>query len=368
MLDSRRIDRFLFAEYETAPSSLALYRILYAACILAVYLPRHLWIQSFPGSFFNPPIGFTMFFSDFPPQGFFIALNCCSIIAAVCLLVGFRTRLVSVVLGVSLLAGNAWSYSFGKIDHDILIVVLPLLLQFSGWGDRYSVDVPRTPATDPSARAWPLALLALLIGCAMMTAAYAKATTGWLDLRTHAVLGHLAHNVFVTGRLTWLTGPFLRLRSEAFWELQDWATILLEASFVVAVVNRHAFRIVCALACFFHLGIALTMGIPFWTNVLAYGAFCDWSALESRGAVATGLGAWSSIVSRLSGTRVLLLGAGISALYLTVGNPVHAIAQHVGPEPEAAVGYPVIGIAAVVAGFYLLAEIRALITHRPAAS
>jgi hypothetical protein len=60
-----RFDGFIFQEYSVSPSSLGIFRILYAISILAIYLPQGLWIASFPSSFFNPPIGLTIFLSVF---------------------------------------------------------------------------------------------------------------------------------------------------------------------------------------------------------------------------------------------------------------------------------------------------------------
>lgn len=365
MRSSQRIDRFLFSEYQADASSLGIYRVLYATCMLVVYLPQHLWIPDFPGSFFNPPFGLTMFFAGFPPAAFFVALNAAAILAAACLLIGYRTRLASCAFALLLIVGNAWAYSFGKINNDILVVALPLVLQFAGWGDAYSFDARRGSPVHPAYRAWPLALLALLIGFGMMTAAYGKAVSGWLDPKTHAVLGHFVNNALNAKRDTWFSGAFLQIRSDTFWELNDWGTVALEGSFLIAALNRRAFRVVCAVACFFHLGIALTMRIPFWPNVLAYGAFCEWSALAA-GAFAAPLGAWSRMLSRVSAPRVLLPAGVLAGWWLVLGNPFQLLAARLGPEPEATIAYPVIGIGALIASYFLLGQIRALFGRRVA--
>jgi predicted DCC family thiol-disulfide oxidoreductase YuxK/uncharacterized membrane protein YphA (DoxX/SURF4 family) len=366
MLAKDRLDHFLFEEYQANSSSLGVYRVLYASSILALYLPQHLWIPSFPDSFFDPPVGFTIFFSGFPPASYFIILNMLSVAAASSLFVGYRTRLASCSLAFLLIAGNVWSYSFGKINNDIFLVLIPLVLAFSGWGDAYSVDQQRKAPVHPSQNAWPVALLALLVGFAMMTAAYGKATTGWLDFRTHAALAHLTLNSVVAGRETAVGSLMFRVQSGVFWELLDYMTIILEASFLLVVANRRAFRVVCALACFFHFGIALTMRIPFWPNVLAYAAFYDWSGLTSRKPARRAVAAFERFVTWLTPLMVGSLALIVSVAYVTAGNPLLSLAGLIGPEPESTVGYPPLILGVVVASAFLVGEIgKAFAPARP---
>ncbi|HKQ60100.1 MAG TPA: hypothetical protein VJS92_02370 [Candidatus Polarisedimenticolaceae bacterium] len=356
---SGALDRWMFEEYRTPAASLAVCRILYAACILGIYLPQHLWIARFPDSFLNPPYGFTIFFAGFPPAAYFVALNVLAVFAGVGLLVGYRTRACAVGLALLLLAGNAWAYSFGKINNDILLVVIPLVLQFSGWGDAYSLDARRGRPVDPSRNAWPLALLALVVGCAMLTGAQPKAASGWLDPHTHAVRGHLLRNAYVVGRMNPLAALMLRVQSGAFWEAFDDATVLLEGALVFAVVRRGAFRTVCALACLFHLGIALTMEIAYWPNPLAYAAFCDWSVLGSRPWARRAAALWETGLVRLGAGGAALVAAAIAVVYLTLGNPLEQLILRLGGRPELVLGLGVCAPAAAVAVVFLVRPSRA---------
>ena len=101
------------------------------------------------------------------------------------LLVGWKTRLVGLALAAVLFVGNSFEYSFGKINGDILLIVTLLVMSFSGWDRKFSVDAQRRTFRC-AAPCWPLALLALLIGLAMLSAAVPKATSGWLN-RLHRV-------------------------------------------------------------------------------------------------------------------------------------------------------------------------------------
>jgi predicted DCC family thiol-disulfide oxidoreductase YuxK/uncharacterized membrane protein YphA (DoxX/SURF4 family) len=345
------VDRFIFEEYKTATRSLGIYRILFALYIL-IYLPKAMWIPSFPGSFYNPPVGLTVFFTSFPGAPFFFVVNGLAIIAAVCLLFGYRTRVASISFAVLLFVLNCWAYSFGKIDHDIPLILVPLIIQQAGWGNGYSIDAKNRPA-DTRVRktaAWPLALIALMIGIAMMSAALPKALSGWLDPHAYAVRAHMLNNVFVTGRANWFAEHMLRIKSGLFWKVVDYGTILLEASFLLTVTRRGAFRGVCAFACFFHLGIALTMEIAFVGNILAYGAFVDWPAVESR--VPGFLRVWNRILNNISGPWVVSLGVAVAFGYLLFGNPLQ-LSQVWDPF-----GLAACLLAAVMAAVFLVGLVR----------
>jgi len=341
------IDHFLFEEYKAVTSSLGIYRILFAAYLL-IYLPLHLWVSTLPHSFFNPPVGLTLFFTSFPGPWFFLLFNTLAIIAAVFLLFGYRTRVASISFALLLLIGDYWAYSFGKIDHDIPLIFIPLVMQWAGWGNGYSMDAKRAvvgSGIEKATAAWPLALVAVMVGMAMMTAALPKASSGWLDPHSHAVRAHMLYNVFVTGRANWFAEHLLRIKSGVLWEFFDYTTVAIEAAFLVTVVRRQAFRVVSALACFFHLGIALTMEIAFVGNIIAYAAVADWSAFESQaGSV---LRVWNRLLDGLSAPRILAFGALVAFIDLRFGNPLQL------PQEWDPVGVVLCGLSAVVAAIFL---------------
>lgn len=353
--DKWSVDHFIFAEYETTNSSLGIYRILFAACILFVYLPEHLWISGFPNSFFTPPPGPTaIFFTGFPGLWFFRLLNGLEVVAATLLIFGCRTRLASLSLGIMLFVGNCWAFSFGKINHDILMILVPLVMAFSTWRDAYSVDAKQRGPSEAQGSAWPVALIALLTAFGMMSAAVPKVASGWLNPHSHAVLGRMLLNIFVIGRSNWIATILLRIHSGLFWEFLDYATVAVEASFLFLVVRRKWFRIVCAAACFFHLGIALSMNIAYWPNLLAYGAFVDWSILERHNGIGRQLlERWKDFLAVISPIHAFAVGAFVTLLYLTYGNPLHRVAA-LFPAESDPLGLLVCIFAGIVATIYLL--------------
>jgi len=192
--------------------------------------------------------------------------------------------------------------------------------------------------------------MALIVGLAMMTAAVPKATSGWLDPHSYAVRAHMLSNVVVTGRSNWFAAQMFRIKSGLFWKFFDYSTLGIEAAFLFTLARRQAFRVVAALACFFHLGIALSMEIAFVANIIAYAAIADWSTVESHaGGV---LRVWNRILGRLSGPLVLSGGTLVSVVYLRFGNPLQL------PQEWDPLGTVLCALSAVVAGMFLMGFFR----------
>lgn len=317
---SGRLDRWMFSAFELSPRGAAVYRMLFAAgLLLAIKPPVWTFIADYPDSFFSPPFGVTFFFfTGFPPALYFQALNVVLVFAAVALFFGWHTRAASLALAASIFAGNMWSYSFGKINHDILFIVVPLVMAFSGWGDALSVDATRRTAP-PRTNAWPLALLALLVGFAMFTAGWTKAVTGWLDPTTHATHGQLIMNYFIQNRTDGLSSLALGVEAPWFWELLDQSTVVLECALLPAVLSRAAFRVNLALLTFFHVSVMLVLRIEFPANLLGYAAFVDWEAVVRR--VPRPVSNALAALPRPSRMVPALLGSVLAALAVAGASP-----------------------------------------------
>jgi hypothetical protein len=321
-----RLEARAFASYAARPVDLVVYRMLYAACVLVTVVPTASFLRHAPRAFFSPPFGLAALFTTFPAPPVITGLNVLLALFASLLLVGWWTPVASACTGLTLLVLNSWAYSLGKINHDILLVVTPLVLAFSAWGHALSLDAAGPPRDEPP-RSWPLALLALLIGYGMFTAGWAKLSSGWLDPQTRATYGHLLNNYYATGRETRAAALALRVDSFALWKGGDWAATLLELAFLPAAVNRRALCVVMALACIFHFGVWLLFGIPFWWNVLAYGAFVRYAELPGFRRLARGT------PSAVGGLKVALAASLVpSAGAAFAGQPIDAVLRL--PIPE----------------------------------
>jgi uncharacterized membrane protein YphA (DoxX/SURF4 family) len=279
--------RWIFDSFSVSPEALGLYRIFTALFILCFLLPStemYSFLGSIPNDFYAPPPGPMWFFEGFPSEGFFYFLHGILIILLVLLLIGYKTPWVSIFAGVVLLIIKGFFYSLGKINHDLLLALVPIVMSFSGWGKAYSIDSLRQNGkADPGkVESWPLTLLALFIGFMMFTAGFAKLVGGWLYTETQATMGHLFSQYFVKNRQDLLASYILSIDNRIIWELLDYATVIFEIGFLVAIFHPRATKLFVSFAVLFHFSIMITMNISFLPNFLAYAAFLNWILINKN--------------------------------------------------------------------------------------
>jgi predicted DCC family thiol-disulfide oxidoreductase YuxK/uncharacterized membrane protein YphA (DoxX/SURF4 family) len=295
--------------------------VLIALALLVMVYPRYVWVAGFPSSFYAPAPGLGMFFTGLPPRWLLWLILTAAVTLTLALLVGWRARVAGLALAAVFLVGNTFEYSLGKINHDdLLLVVVLLTMSFSGWERRYSVDARRGVRLAPAA-AWPLAMLALLVGFAMFSAGLPKALGGWLDPATQSAQAHLLRNYYILERSTWLGGLALDHVPAVGWEALDWATVVLELGFLAAAFSRRAMLAVCGMAVFLHAAIYFTMDIAFYANGVAYAMFVDWSRVFARWGLAAVPGGLA-VLSRARGWAILVAGVVLTIVYQGVDNPV----------------------------------------------
>ncbi len=276
-----RLNQFIFEEYRLPPGGVSFLRIVYASFVLFVTgVPQFRWISDRPDFFFNPPqYSLAAWFTTLPGEAFFISLDVLLIVCLVFLLFGFYTRWVSLLTGVLMLVGFSFYYSFGKINHDALLMLyVPFVMSLSNWGSYFSLDAQRANRSSiPKEQHWPLAFLALLLGFAMFSAGIPKLISGWLSTSTHAVKGFVVmfnyDNAFPERFLQpWL----LEIDNWLFWEPLDYSAVFFEIGFLVAVLKRKVFRGFITFAVVFHTANILFFSISFVNNLALYLLFMNW--------------------------------------------------------------------------------------------
>ena len=304
--------------YRASARSLAILRVLFGVVLLGLLLPRFQWIAGFPDEFFNPPPGPASLFSGFPSQAFFAGVDSVLITATVFLIAGRNVTVASIAITGALLTGNTWAYSFGKVDHDILLVLLPAFMAAAGWH-----------GTGPT-RARPMASYALVVALVMATGGWQKLASGWLDPSASAVLGHSVE--FAGNSNTWLWHVALQYLPLGGWKLLDYATLAFESAFILVVFRATAFRALCGLGCLFHVVVGHMMRITFVYNLPAYAAFLDWEELAVRGGVLTPIERLQRWLLERRAWHLLAVSAAVTFVYLRWGNAVQLTTTMLGPE------------------------------------
>lgn len=272
---------WISAGYRPSPRPFAVLRILFALQVLIV--PHELlWVGEVPAQFFNPPPGPFALIAEQPSVEFLIGLTVVRALVAIWLLLGWKTLWASAALTLVLLVASGLGYSYSKVDHFILYDLAPIAFGLAGWGAAWSVDASRRRSTVLRTHGYPMFLFGIVIGFALFTAAVPKIRGGWLDPAREATHMYVARDTFAGPFAGPLSSVLMQIDSAVFWKLLDYATLFAEGWMIVAVFVPGLFRLGLLALTGFHLGVYLSLGIDFFTNIWAYaGFFCLGIALWS---------------------------------------------------------------------------------------
>lgn len=285
-----RIDRLLFKRFALSVESQAIFRILFALVLLtALDWDVSDSLSNIPHEFLLPPLGPAQLV-PIPSATVLRGLNYFREALCLFLLIGFHTKLVSLLLTGLFILTKSWAYSLGKIDHDILYTLVPACLAFSRWGHAFSIDALRLSENQSGKKdqdAWPFALLAILVAFGMFTSGIQKASGGWLNTSNSATVGWVVYigKAWERSSLAYPYLPHLLSLPPVALESLDWVTVWFELLFPLGLLHRGSFQIFCMLAVLFHFGTYLLFGIYFSHQVIVYGAFFAWNRIASSSAL-----------------------------------------------------------------------------------
>jgi hypothetical protein len=183
--------------------------------------------------------------------------------------IGIRTRACTIVLCLLTFISTSFVYSFGKIDHDILLWVVALCLAFTDWGVPYALVPDRRVNPDVAARA--LATAGVLIAFGMFTSGAVKALH-WInfDLSTSGFANWFYRPYFTLDRTFLLAPIVLKIPPELF-KIVDYAGVAFELSaFFFLFTGRVGWRVWLLVAVIFHLANLLLLNIDFYFHALVY--------------------------------------------------------------------------------------------------
>ena len=317
--------------YTVPTEGLALFRILVCLHLFLLGFPSFGDAGGIPPAFFNPPrYSIAAFFESAPSVLFLNALSVLALVLGVALLFGYRTRLVSILLPLVVITGMTFGVSFGKINHGpTLFLALPLALAFSPWGEAFSIDAVRRGRKHVRGttylgweNAWPVALMAVVIGFAYFSAGFPKSLV-WVDfdLTTHGARSWLIGGFQESERQQWLAPWFFYNQNAVFWEMLDLTAVAFEVGFFFAVLHARVFRLFCAIAILFHMANIFMLNIDFTRLAIIYTLFLPWDYLlasrwgERLRAAATVFRSWRAFLV----TLVVLVG-------LLLARPIEGIA------------------------------------------
>lgn len=278
---NKKFAYWLFEDYKFTGHILGFYRIIYALVIIFVTGTIEFEVIAHaPSFFYNPNVSFASFFSAFPPFWVLRAISLSVIMLMVCLLFGYKTRLVSILIAILQVAGLSFFYAFGKINHNVAYWLIPFFMAFSGWGNYLSIDAKNKNGKQQAVSFWPVALVALSIGFMMFSAGFLKFAGGWLDIDSQAVKGQLFRNYSLEEKSNLLTDLLISINSNTFWEFSDYLIVLFEIAFLPAAFSSKIYRYFIFFAILFHIAVYLSFNISFALNPLMYLLFINRSVFD----------------------------------------------------------------------------------------
>jgi HTTM domain len=194
--------------------------------------------------------------------------------ACVAAAVGWRTRVATVTAALLGLYVLGIPELYGKVDHYHHLVWLAVLLACAPCGDALGLDARRKPRPERSVRyGFPLRIAWVLIGACYLFPGIAKLSEWRIWLDPHNLRGLLWVQ-------QWAAHGGI---SPPGWTLGAMAagTVVFEIGFVFAVFSRRLRPWAIVLGLSFHAATYLTMRISFWSLMICYVAFVDWSRRDA---------------------------------------------------------------------------------------
>jgi len=260
-------------------ASLCIFRIITGLFLLIIFLPDFTWMSKLPRAFFRPPVlSLANLSTGFPNKYFFLALDVLLLVASLCITTGIKAKIASRIFVILSLVGLNFQYSFGKIDHSILLYCLLFCLSFTNWGTQLSLvpDKIRHSKYDQKA----LSLFAVLICFAFFSAGFEKALK-WInsDFNSSGTANWMYTGYYAFDR-QFLLAPWGKSFPFGAQKLMDYCAVVFELSpLVMLLISPRSWKIWLLTACIFHIMNTLFLNISFTFNAIIYLVFCDFSFL-----------------------------------------------------------------------------------------
>ncbi|MBU2912396.1 MULTISPECIES: hypothetical protein [Reichenbachiella] len=253
-------------------NGLGVFRILFG--LYSLLFSEHYWgwLKSIPSALYrNTRWNFFNIFSDFPADWFIDIMDITMLICMVCITIGYRTRLTSMVAFFIMLIMDGFAYNLGKIDHEIMMTLIFPILAFTN--SRAKIAIRPETHTTKKTHDRAIALYAIVIVFGLFTSGVPKIP--WMDFNTstNGILRWYYEGYYVSDRVH-LLAPYFKYVPIFLVEITDHFIPLFEmAGLYFLLKSRKTWYTWLFALCVFHLGNTLVLNIPFIPQVFAYGVF-----------------------------------------------------------------------------------------------
>lgn len=282
----QRIDTWLTLSESNAAGRLGLYRIIFAVSYFLLFstsIAQFTQITATPANAWYPtPV--LLWMTTPPSESILTILVIINTFALVCLAIGWRVRLMTLLVLVSGMAIGALSASVGgKVDHSRTFreVYIPLFMLFAPWGDTFSLDSvlkirrghdPVDPSLDTFRYSWVFKALLWLLALMFMIGGILKAMPPgqWLtdfDLMRKLMLDH---NRSLQDYFRYIIAslPLVPL-------ILQLSAVMFESFYPLVLINKTWRRLYLSMSVFFHIGTKISLNIWFFSMLFLYLFFFD---------------------------------------------------------------------------------------------
>jgi hypothetical protein len=227
------------------------------------------FLGELPNGLFRPMVlTFANLFNSWPSTTILIMLYYASLTLAVAIILGLKTRLSLFGIGILGLVNASFFYGFGKIDHSIMIALLPFVLAFSNCGTSLALVPDKKIKSENIA----LTVYSVFIVFGFFTAGYEKALN-WIDfdLNTSGFLSWFYQGYYSYDRTKLLASAVTSFHP-LITEAMDYLAVLFEITGVFFLVfSRRSWILYLIIAGLFHLANTVLLNIPFSSHLMVFG-------------------------------------------------------------------------------------------------
>lgn len=242
--------------------ALYLARVVYTFGVLFLYPPKSpMQLAEMPPEHFHAPLGPLQLFKEYLSSDAVYIVQIATLLLLVIWALGKGRWIVGAALTLALTTLHGFTYCEGKVDHDFVVLCIPLLLSIGF-------------------RSHSQAIL-FCLGIYFASAGFAKIAGHWLDPTSQASLSWaLLYHHGYGKNLPLLVWSLENLPRWA-WEIADIITVVSELAIPLAFLPRFR-NLFLLLIPFFHLSILCLFGIDFAPLLLIYVPLAILILSESR--------------------------------------------------------------------------------------
>ncbi|MEM0939866.1 MAG: hypothetical protein AAF600_08840 [Bacteroidota bacterium] len=260
---------------------LSVVRIFIATYMLCFGTTTWTWVAQFPDSFHKPHVFniIGQIIGGFPSHEVLLSLQWMYVFSLLAVIIGLKARIFSFLAFILLIFLDGIAYSFGKIDHSILLTFLFFTLSKTNAGCKLAI-YPDKPLPIEEQDIYT-GLFAIIICFGIFSAGFPKALM-WIDFdtSTSGILRWYYEGYYSLNRRELLAPYFIYVPTFLIEPMEYLVPLFEMSGFYFLIRSKRHWRLWLWLLGLFHLSNLLILNISFKEYLIVYGFFLFASTLH----------------------------------------------------------------------------------------